>query len=95
MLKVLYADHHVPDEDLSFQEVLTKMRGILSQGRFTQVPQLSSSRPLDIHHKFDLVPDNFSGNRLAVMIGINYVGKLQRFLDSLVETDILATTLLP
>ena len=75
MLKVLYKDHHAPDEDLSFQEVLLAMRGILSQGRFTQVPQLSSSRPLDIHHKFSLVPDDFSGTRRAVMIGINYVGK--------------------
>jgi hypothetical protein len=32
MLKVLYADHHQPDEDLTFQEVLLKMREILSHG---------------------------------------------------------------
>ena len=72
---MLYADHKAPDEDLSFQEVLLAMRDILSQGRFTQVPQLSSSRPLDVHHKFNFVPDDFSGTRRAVMIGINYVGK--------------------
>ena len=30
MLKILYADHHTPDEDLTFQEVLLKMRDILS-----------------------------------------------------------------
>jgi len=45
-----------------------------SQGSYTQVPQLSSSRPLDIKTPFHLVPDNFSGTRRAVMIGINYVG---------------------
>jgi len=75
MLKVLYADQQKPDEDLSFQEVLLKMRGILSKSKFTQIPQLTSSRPLDIHHKFALVPDNFSGTKRAVLIGINYQGQ--------------------
>jgi hypothetical protein len=75
MLKVLYADHHAPDADLSFQEVLLKMRGILGQGKYTQVPQLTSSRPLDIHTPFFIIPDNFTGTRRAVMVGINYVGQ--------------------
>jgi hypothetical protein len=48
MLKVLYADHKAPDQDLSFQEVLLKMRTVLGQGKFEQIPQLSASRPLDI-----------------------------------------------
>jgi hypothetical protein len=48
MLKVLYADHKAPDKDLSFQEVLLKMRSVLSQGKYQQIPQLSASRPLDI-----------------------------------------------
>ncbi|EEC45839.1 metacaspase [Phaeodactylum tricornutum CCAP 1055/1] len=75
MLKVLYANHKAPQKDLSFQEVLMKMRGILSQGRYTQIPQLSSSRPLDIHQSFNIVPANFTGTRRAVMIGINYTGQ--------------------
>lgn len=74
MLKTLYADHQDTGKDLSFQEVLLQMRGILSQGRYTQIPQLSSSRNLDIHTPFSLVPENFSGTRRAVMIGINYEG---------------------
>ena len=37
MLKVLYAHHKAPDDDLSFQEVLLKMRDILKGQRFTQV----------------------------------------------------------
>jgi hypothetical protein len=48
MLKVLYANHKAPDKDLSFQEVLLKMRTVLSQGKYQQIPQLSASRPLDI-----------------------------------------------
>jgi len=74
MLKILYADHHKTNEDLSFQEVLLKMREILKDGGYEQIPQLSASRPLDIHDKFDLVPDNVTGTKRAVMIGINYVG---------------------
>jgi hypothetical protein len=74
MLKVLYADHHDTGKDLSFQEVLLKMREILKAGGYSQIPQLTSSRPLDIHHKFQILPDGFSGKRHAVMIGINYVG---------------------
>ena len=74
MLKVLYADHKKLDEDLSFQEVLLKMREVLKSSGYEQIPQLSSSRPLDVHSKFDLVPDNITGTKRAIMIGINYVG---------------------
>ena len=31
--------------------------------------------PIDVNHKFDLVPDTATGTRRAVMIGINYVGE--------------------
>ena len=75
MLKVLYADNKKPDNDLSFQEVLMAMRGVLSQGSYEQIPQLTSSRPLDMQHPFGLVPDNFSGTKRALMIGINYTGQ--------------------
>ena len=74
MLKVLYKDHHDTSADLSFQEVLLAMRKNLSEGRYTQIPQLSSSRPLDIHTKFDIVPEHCKGTKRAVMIGINYTG---------------------
>ena len=75
MLKVLYAEHHAPEEDKSIQEVLLQMRDILRSSGFTQVPQLSSSRQLDIHNPFRLVPENFSGTRRALVIAINYVGQ--------------------
>jgi len=33
--------------------------------------------PIDVKTKFDLVPDTATGTKRAVMIGINYVGKLK------------------
>jgi hypothetical protein len=72
-LKVLYAGNH--PASLSFQDVLLSIRQVLKQGRFDQIPQLTSSRPLDIKHSFEIVPEGFSGRRHAVMIGINYVGQ--------------------
>lgn len=50
MLQVLYADHTDTAEDLSFSEVLLKMRNKLEEDNFTQVSRLSgqipASRPL-------------------------------------------------
>ena len=59
---------------MSFVEVLDAMRVQLKRKNFEQIPQLTSTRELDLTHKFDLVPDGFSGTKYAVMIGINYVG---------------------
>jgi hypothetical protein len=70
---VLYAENQ--PQTLSFQDVLLSIREVLKQGRFDQIPQLTSSRPLDIKHSFDIIPDGFSGRRHALMIGINYVGQ--------------------
>lgn len=75
MLDVLYKDHQDTSVDLTFQQVLLKMRNVLHKGRFDQIPQLTSSRPVDISHTFDLVPDTCTGTRRAVMIGINYTGQ--------------------
>ena len=74
LLSILYADNQSPAEDLSFVQVLTTMRERLESNGYQQIPQLSSSAPIDIHRKFDLVPDESSGTRRAVMIGINYIG---------------------
>jgi metacaspase-1 len=73
MLKVLYADHKAPTESLSFQDVLLKMRSILSSSGYQQIPQLTSSRPLDVKSTFRIVPEQFTGARRAVMVGIKYV----------------------
>lgn len=75
MLQVLYAEHQSPEEDMSIQQVLLAMRDKLRSSGFSQIPQLSSSRKLDIHTPFTIIPENFSGKRLAVVIAINYVGQ--------------------
>lgn len=74
LLSILYKDEQTPSETLSFIEVLDQMRDILKDKDFTQIPQLTSTKELDLAHKFDLVPDDFQGTKRAVMIGINYVG---------------------
>lgn len=75
LLQVAYNDHHDTAKDLSFQQVLLKMRNVLSKSRFTQIPQLSSSRPMDVQDHFDIVPAKCTGTKRAVMIGINYTGQ--------------------
>lgn len=74
LLNILYKDEQIPQNDMSFVEVLEAMRVELGRKGFEQIPQLTSSQEIDLTHKFDLVPDNFRGNKYAVMIGINYVG---------------------
>lgn len=74
MLNVLYSDHHDTGKDLTFKEVLFQVRNQLKEKHFEQIPQLSSSRPTNLGEIFTLVPEDFSGTKRAVMIGINYVG---------------------
>lgn len=61
--------------NLTFVQVLGKMRKILRNGRYTQIPQLTSARQMDVSQKFYIVPPNCEGTRRAVLIGINYVGQ--------------------
>jgi len=74
LLRVLYKNEKKSDDDLSFKELLKKTRGILRRKRFNQIPQLSSSRSMNIETKFDLSPPDGHGNQRALLIGINYVG---------------------
>lgn len=73
-LKVLYAEEQCPTNDLTFVEVLTDMRDVLGAGNFEQIPQLTSSRKIDLNTPFCLAPEGSTGARRAVMIGINYPG---------------------
>jgi len=74
LLNILYKDEEDTGADLSFVEVLGAMRENLEAKGYTQIPQLTSTKELDLTHKFDLVPDGFEGTKRAVMVGINYVG---------------------
>mmetsp|Transcript_4921 Transcript_4921/g.10335 ORF Transcript_4921/g.10335 Transcript_4921/m.10335 type:complete len:333 (-) Transcript_4921:192-1190(-) len=75
LLKVLYAEHRAPTETLSYIDVLNRMRTILRQKGFKQIPQLSGSRKVDIKRPFGIVPVGGGGRKRAVLIGINYVGQ--------------------
>lgn len=78
LLKVLYDDHKNTGYELTWVEVLTKMREILSEDGYEQIPQLTSSRPTDVKHtKFELVPSDGSatGTKRALLIAINYFGQ--------------------
>lgn len=57
------------------------MRDQLKSKGYSQIPQLTASKPIDVTHDFDLVPPEATGTRRAVMIGINYVGHEQGVLS--------------
>jgi hypothetical protein len=75
LLNVLYEDEQRANDAYTFTQVLEKMRIILQRKGFTQVPQLSSTRPIDMNETFKIVPDTLPGTRRAVLIGINYKGQ--------------------
>jgi len=61
--------------EMSWIDLLHRMRSVLKHKGFDQVPQLSSSRMLDVNHQFEIVPQESQGRRRAVLIGINYEGQ--------------------
>ena len=81
LLNILYADEQKTEEDLSFTEVLDQMRQVLDGRGYSQIPQLTSSTSIDVNRTFDLVPNESTGTRRALMIGINYVGHSQGVLS--------------
>jgi hypothetical protein len=70
-LGILYEER---PQKVTFQQVLLDLRERLSKTGFDQVPQLTSSRPLELQETpFSLVGGN--GNRRALLVGINYRGQ--------------------
>ena len=51
------------------------MRGNLRQMGYDQVPQLTSSRMIDVNKTMHIVPPGATGRRRAILIGINYTGQ--------------------
>lgn len=74
LLKVMYADHEAPEYALSFVQMLQAMRENLSSDGFSQIPQLTASHPIDVTAPFALAPEDCTGTKRALLIGINYVG---------------------
>jgi metacaspase-1 len=75
LLNVLYENEKTACDNCTFTQVMEKMRVILRQKGFSQIPQLSSTRPINMNDKFQVVPDDLPGSRRAVLIGINYRGQ--------------------
>jgi len=77
LLQVLYNDKDGDPQDCSDQswvEVLRAMRNNLAAEGYSQVPQLSSSRMIEINNPMQVLNDP-SGTKRGVLIGINYVGQ--------------------
>jgi metacaspase-1 len=72
ILQVLYERGHEVGK-MSWVEVLQDMYTQLQKLGYDQIPQLSSSRWIDVHSPMFIVPPK-SGKRRALLIGINYVG---------------------
>jgi Caspase domain len=82
LLKVLYEHHQhqqqqqqQDQEPLSFQQALISLRQELANQGFSQIPQLTSSRPLDVGQTPFTLVGNAMGQRRALLVGINYVGQ--------------------
>lgn len=76
LLKVLYS--HIDSScEISWEDLLIKMREMLNDDGYKQIPQLTSSRPTDLKSNFELVPSDGSatGAKRALLIAINYVGQ--------------------
>jgi len=75
LLKVLYnEDKQNSNKGMTFVGVLTRMRAVLKKGKYEQIPQLTSSRKMDVQDDFAIVPADFKGTKRALLVGINYVG---------------------
>mmetsp|Transcript_8045 Transcript_8045/g.12307 ORF Transcript_8045/g.12307 Transcript_8045/m.12307 type:complete len:306 (+) Transcript_8045:144-1061(+) len=77
VLKVLY-DNNAASEPLTWVTLLRRMRNVLGQMGFDQVPQLTSSRMIDVNKPMYIVPPSSSGSsgmKRAILIGINYTGQ--------------------
>jgi hypothetical protein len=77
LLKILYKYASNPEENgvPSYHKLLKQMRRMLKKKGYPQVPALTSSRHLTLQDEFRVIPENFSGTRRALIIGINYTGE--------------------
>ena len=60
---------------MSWVECLRKMRTELQQMGYDQIPQLTSSRLIDVNKPMYICPPNSHGRKRALLIGINYTGQ--------------------
>lgn len=75
ILQVLYKDKQHQTENLTWVDLLRRMRTVLLGMGFDQVPQLTSSRMIDVKKPMYIVPPGATGMKRAILIGINYTGQ--------------------
>lgn len=80
LLQVLYNNniglYSSDGTSMSWVDILLEMRGILGSQGYDQIPQLTSSRLLNVRKDFELVQEEPSGGeKYAVLVGINYIGQ--------------------
>jgi hypothetical protein len=80
LLQVLYESHEKGRDDISWVGLLRQMRDVLDGRGFEQIPQLTSSRMINVHDPFAISPTDGSFKRKsntqrALLIGINYTGQ--------------------
>ena len=75
LLQVLYRNGHAADPNMNWVACLRAMRTELNQMGYDQIPELSSSRMIDVNKPMHIVPPNSHGRRRAILIGINYTGQ--------------------
>lgn len=60
---------------MSWVQCLRSMRTALRGMGFDQIPQLTSSRLIDVDKPMYIVPPQSTGRRRAILVGINYTGQ--------------------
>jgi hypothetical protein len=73
-----YAHENNGFQSMTWASLLEEMTAKLSETKFDQIPQFSSSRLTDMNSPFKIINDNIdsaNGTKRAVLIGINYVGQ--------------------
>lgn len=74
LLQVLYKGGRAAGS-MSWVQCLRAMRAELNRMGYDQVPQLTSSRMIDVDKTMHIVPPGATGRRRAILIGINYRGQ--------------------
>ena len=75
--KFLQGDNYLDEvPPIQYSKLLQELRDRVKHAGLKHVPQWTSSRPIDLQEEFHIIPPkNFSGNRKALVIGINYEGQ--------------------
>jgi len=82
LLSILYDSHKKGKKNddyskITFQQILLKLRGRLAQSGMSQIPQLTSSRSLELEEQpFSLTSSANGGTKRALLVGINYYGQI-------------------